>query len=314
MGPEGKFTGVRIGLALLTLGTAAGVLDQDSLLTPPPRTSQLELSKTPLSKLEKQALNNWLANKENNKNPREHLIGGLSLVSYLLPRSDFQADFGQKRVIFKNRDFEIDNPLHFHLLASILEVEFKKYSQNTGGQEILRDFLWLFDKNPPVSVDNQAFPFLATQELVYLSRILQALERANLPLPQKISYLNYQENIAPTGYFCRLVYETNHPSLGYGAIIPEIGHFISQAASSEPGNLRLAEISQEAYEKQTGEEDYAESFAAYFLEGGEFREELEYWREEDPAVYQKLQAKSKFMRKVFDGLEFTNEGRILVRE
>lgn len=390
MNPE-KHSGLRITLASLVIGVIGGYLVRDCQTNSPPppaKTLLLEPSREFLSVKEKQLeeilVNSWLEIKSNYdviiwrplnfgeenissfpfteeivKMSRQHLIDGLALAQLILPLGETpRIETKERKVNFKNRVFEIDNSLHFQVLAGVLEQEFKDYLSQRGKQTIwayeqqekektLSDLFWLLEEGLPISIDSEAFPFLTTKNLILISRLFQALQKANLPFPREISYSKPKphSNLAG-GYFDHAqppefrftIFITNRA--GFGAPVHEIGHFLSDATYLNPQDLRLAKINQSKYEEQIivaaggvenlkqyrnflakdekGEinlsEDYASTLEAYFIEGAEFREELHYWEETDPSVYRILVAKYEFMKKVLAGLESRSDGEILAKD
>lgn len=315
---------------------------------------------------------------------RQHLVNGIYLAKITLPPEKeitISPDLNHPQVAFHGRIFDIDKPLHFHLLAGIVELELtsqlreaeregkiKKVLEEYGGsqernemivkneEEFYRlqqeqdraqvnDLLWLYDKNPAIEIDPNAFAFLPAIRLSYHSRVLQALERARLPFPKNVSYIRHTKEmgIMGGGYYD---HETSRPftivitnASGESAVIHEVGHFISDATYLDPENPKLAQISQKEFERQVKAvlekeaanikdskksfatnppppndiEDYAATFEEFFWRGSNFRAKLRGLRDSDPAAQRVLQTKYQSMRMVFEG-EFVREGQPLIKK
>ncbi len=291
-----------------------------------PKNSLIEPSRELLSAQEKRFVDEiasaWLETKPNiaTEKARQHLIDGVFLARLVLPLEEayrIQIDKVGEKINLEGHLFDLNKPLHFQLLASILEFKFKNRLQDwqyqeeqKGNREIIQDLFWLSEENPPITIESQTFGFLDGNYLKYLSRTLQALKIAGLPFPQKISESD--------------------------SVVYEIGRFLFNLAFLDPANPRFKKISQDEYKNQTTEslnkyspgiknrdnlrispqlpstleEDYALTFERYVLNGSDFRTWVEFLKDWDPAAHQVLKGKYNFFREGL-GLEFTNEGNIL---
>ena len=266
---------------------------------------------------------------------RQHLVDGLYLAKLVLPleqASSINIEASNQKAVLFDRQFDLNNPLQFHLLAAILELELKNQQtqevQQEANQKIIDNLLWLFDRNPATNIDKDAFPFITVSYLNFHSQIFQVLEQSGLPWPRQVNYIRYFEGAPGAAWYNThasrnsfTIDITNYS--GDISVIHEVGHFMADAVHLDPNNQRLREISQDEYNKQiravlgnnpdepdekTLVEGYAESFGDFFLQGQVLRERMRRW---DPEAAQVLKIQYQFMKMVFGGKEFTKDGKLL---
>lgn len=210
------------------------------------------------------------------------------------------------------------------------EIEQIYQDQQNEIQEKIYDLLWLLDKNPNTVIEKDAFALLPSEYLVNQSRMFQALEKAGLPFPKRISYIRHTKDAGAAGYCDHnaddrafTIVITNKSSVG--SIFHETGHFLSDATFLDPSDPRLAAISQASFEQTIAGnpnlggdktldpvERYATAFGDYFARGAEFRKQLAKPQAFYP--YLSLGAFSpeeyEFMKRVFNGLEFAQRDKL----
>lgn len=219
---------------------------------------------------------------------RLHTEYGLNLARVVLPvheAASISVSADQQEVSFMGRSFDMNHPLHPHILNALLgsrmelhrmrleNEEFARYQpawfidERTGYRETeANNLLWLYDQNLPISVDNDAYAILPYKHVVYLAGILREFSEAGLPLPRRITYSKWTEKdfgyvrengkikVIISGYYMlhqndsdkRHTIVLSNRAPDFG-ILEEVGHFASDAVYLEPSNPRLIGISQATF-------------------------------------------------------------------
>lgn len=281
----------------------------------------------------------------------KHLIDGANLAKLVLPLEqavDIQINPQQRALRLIDRNFDLNNSMHIHLSAAIIDLLFQKrslYDDNpTPSQidDVLRDIIWLYDKNPPITIDKNSFGFMETKRLQTTSKFFQALDKVGLPFPRRVNYIQYFKDAPGGGWYKG--YNTNDPFTiavtthsSDTSIIHEGGHFLSDAKYLDPNNERLQEFGQVKFDETVNEilrkynktikdidtardikgkpslvEEYAVRFEEYFWRGSAFRLDAHLRSFTDPLTYEVRKAEYDFMKRLW-GEEFSNEGRVIVK-
>lgn len=295
-----------------------------------------------------------------------------------------QISGDNQQISLRGRYFELQNPIHFQLASSILTLELRgksyefqkqsiqeqesqsakadpaKYAAYSlkqrlrdvdylqeNDQKTIQNLFWLYDKNPPIVVEQDAFTFLPTEHIDNLARLLRASQETGLPFPQKITYIRYKKGDPGAAWYfghnsgdkAFSVEITNNSSTD--SIVHEYGHFLSDAYHADQDNTRIRYISQQRFEevvntalarngagikdvrnaflvvKDSGPdlvEEYAQRFKQFFLEGSDMRAKLYKLQRSDPAAYETVKVMYDFMKTVWSGREFTENGEELERK
>lgn len=361
--PESRLRLVNPLLIVLAGISTTGIGENINLPTrvsPLPTNHELKMpAKVSSSPEETQLILELIKNYLADRNPfnRQHLTEGLNLAKISLPlEQTYDMQIEASQATFLERQFDLDNRFHSFLLNAILRLKLEArrdelseliernyqhlpnaeiYAAQTQMQQeerekIIKNILWLFDKNPPITIDDDVyFPDSAVNHLNRHSQILQGLEMSGLPFPRKVKYIKYFQG-APGGAW---YLDHNYPNepftivitdrSGETSIVHEVGHFLSDATYLEPNNPRLRQISQAVYNTLTEDpnpiEDYAGRFEDFFLRGRNFRNRilslrrfgLQYGFQSDLEEAQDLERKDFFMQIIFGGREFIKDGEIL---
>lgn len=217
--------------------------------------------------------------------------------------------------------------------------------QRTRLQEDLRLLSWLVKRDAPVKMTDESYVFFPREELIAIARVSQVVDRIGLNIPKSIEWCSndcLDSIIVKSKIIDENGVEKEKVSKGAGGIsrprldavklknmapmlsfTHEIGHLVSdkngfldrfkQIEDSPDQNkeVRLKHISD--YAMNNVDEDFAETFSLYLLEGDYFRSLLEELKVYSPSEGQVLQEKYDFMKnQLFSGTEFSKDGRMRV--
>lgn len=294
---------------------------------------------------------------------RQHLVNGMALARIVLPLEQSATIFQSKDALTIDGDnFSLNNPYDRSLVAAILQLKFEKVIADDRIQKEEKELVeraqrlkipveevkvfypefskddrpkidsqltvlrYLKSRNFDITLDENAWVFLPTNDLVYLGRTMKALEDNNLPTTVHVRFVRhkkgrgggqYEGHDWPEPFTIRV---TNRSRLW--AIPHEAGHFLSDAAylPDQYWADRMKPFSQTAFTEyvwpnegrdpyeSSNKEAYAEAVAKYLFDGAETRRMVVLTsdiRDDEKRKYQ-------FVKQMFKGREFVSEGIPLI--
>ncbi|GEM_PF-4717576 len=207
---------------------------------------------------------------------------------------------------------------------------------------------WLMVRNLDITMGEETFAFFPRDEMVMTARVFQAVDRLNLDVPRQVEWCAGEclrnirgkdvivnedgtmkvERKGKTGgipTFKEGVRLRNSNLVA--SLVHEIGHLLSDKSSYLQRFVQIRgyegvapHISERwkhvsLYAMADKQEDFAETFMNYMMDGEGFRALLAELKVRDPGSWQVLTAKYNFMKdEVWQGLEFAVEGRVFNME
>lgn len=252
------------------------------------------------------------------------------------------AAWMQTKVLMLDRSVDRDIIKWSGELDSFKDEEISQQESELG--EDLELLMWLKGRKAPIEMTEESFAFFPREEMVASARVVRAVDQLGFDLPReavwcsttclnrkdrKEKIMDEKGEIKEVDFSIDgIVYLDGKIELentaGAGGLAHELGHLVSDQnklleefrrlrgySGQAPTVDRLSHIS--LYATWKVEEDFAETFEAYLMDGEGFRALLQELRFHDPAAWAVLQPKYDFMKdKVFGGVEFSKDARTRV--
>lgn len=274
-----------------------------------------------------------------NQQAIEHVADGANLAKLLLPPEEavkIHLDGTRRQLTIDDLELNLNNNLQFHLAASLIRLKIEellapdKINPHLVRNEV-ENLQWLAKTNPPIVIESGSFAILPKKTLVMTARLLRSFQEAKIPAPRETYFKNWQPGDSGGAWYEHRDYP--HPfritvtnASDEKGLVHEAGHHVSGVWVLDPNNTQLVSFSQESFaaligtlrqkldakplSKKDMEEEYANAFNQYFLQGDAFRRSL---TQSDPTDHQTIINKQeyRFMNSVFGGRHFSNEGLAL---
>lgn len=247
----------------------------------------------------------------------------------------------------QTRGMKLEAKLNGLLLKESGELdEFTEEELSLRTEEFQEDselLTWLKQREAPITISEESFVLFPRGEMVSTARVFQAVDRLGFEIPKSLEWcpstcldrLDRKEKVInkeglteettlvvvgatdPIGEGIKLENEA-----GVGALAHEIGHLVSRKDNllAKFGEMRgfLGQAPQEeqlthfsSHAMRNSDEDFAETFGVFLMDGDYFRSLLEELKVHHPKAFKTLQQKYDFMRnEVWGGEEFSSGAKV----